>query len=113
MPASITLDGNKGQSVQVDLEPLDSAGMPTTDIGGHPVPTWTADDPAALVISDNINGSALPWQYTISLPTPPVAGTYTITATSLEITTTATVIVNYTAGPLAALGVSFGTPTPP
>jgi hypothetical protein len=113
MPASITLDGNKGQSVVTELTPLDSAGMPTTDVGSHPVPTWTVDDPTALVISDNINGSALPWQYTISLPTPPKPGTFTITAASSEINTAATVVVNYTAGPMTAMDLKFGTPTPP
>lgn len=113
MSVSVTLDGNKQQSVAVDLTPLDAGGVPTTDVGSHPVPTWTIDDPAALIISDNINGSALPWQYTISLPAPPKAGAYTITATSSEITTTGSVTVNYTAGPMTTMGLKFGTPTPP
>lgn len=112
MATSVILDGNKNQSVVVSLQPLDSTGSPTNDVAGFAIPTWTVDTPGALIISDNINGQNLPWQYNITLPITPIPGTFAIEAVTDTIIATGTVTVTYVPGPMVSMALNFGTPTP-
>jgi hypothetical protein len=108
---------NEGQHVDVLVTSLDAFGSPTTNIGGSHFPSWSVSVPGALIFGDTTGtGTVGVYKSTISLPSPPIAGNFTITATVLvdgATTLTATGVVTVaTNGPIASIVISFGTPTP-
>jgi hypothetical protein len=110
--ASVTL--TPGQSVPATVNLLDGSGLPTTNFGSYAPPTLTVDNPAALTITQ-----VDPLNWTLSVPTPPVAGTVNLTATLVSsdpslptLTATGTVEITVTPGVVSSITLTFGTPTP-
>lgn len=109
---------NEGQSLIVTVTPLDFFGAVTTNLSDFSTgPVITVDNSSALAFTAT-NGSA-PWTYHMVLASPPIAGTFTITASVTLISgpgtvihATGTVTVN-TNGPATQIAISFGTPTTP
>lgn len=102
------------QSVALTIQPLDSAGQPTTVIGGYRVPDITSITSGALVIGAV---SAFPWTCTISAASPTTHGVFEISVTVVDntgagIPLSATGTVTVVSGTISSIVLVFGPPTP-